>query len=191
VIDNFSRRILAWKLMPRLEPLTTCLVLLEAAKELGPMLDPANPATVMADSGVENVNSQVDELLGLRPLRRVLAQVEVAYSNSLIEAWWRSLKYGWLFLHHLHSFAALEKLIAWYVGEHNAVIPHSAFRGQTPDEMFFGRGDGIPDELDAARRQARVARLEANRSLNCERCRVGSATEAPSQAVALAEQKAA
>jgi hypothetical protein len=161
VIDNFSRRILAWKLMPRLEPLTTCLVLLEAAKELGPMLDPANPATVMADSGVENVNSQVDELLGLRPLRRVLAQVEVAYSNSLIEAWWRSLKYGWLFLHHLHSFAALEKLIAWYVGEHNAVIPHSAFRGQTPDEMFFGRGDGIPDELDAARRQARVARLEA------------------------------
>jgi putative transposase len=191
VIDNFSRRILAWKLMPRLEPMTTCLVLLEAAKELGPMLDPANPATVMADSGVENVNSQVDELLGLRPLRRVLAQVEVAYSNSLIEAWWRSLKYGWLFLHHLHSFAALEKLIAWYVGEHNAVIPHSAFRGQTPDEMFFGRGDGIPDELDAARRQARVARLEANRSLNCERCRVGSATEAPSQAVALAEQKAA
>ena len=92
---------------------------------------------------------------------------------------------------HLHSFAALEKLIAWYVGQHNAVIPHSAFRGQTPDEIFFGRGDRIPQELDAARRQARAARLEANRSLSCERCRVGSATEAPSQAVALAEQKAA
>ena len=115
----------------------------------------------------------------------------MVYSNSLIEEWWRSSKYGWLFLHHLHSFAALEKLVAWYVGEHNAVIPHSAFRGQTPDEMFFGRGDGIPDGLDAARRQARVVRLEANRSLSCERCRVGSATQAPSQAVALAEQKAA
>jgi hypothetical protein len=66
-------------------------------------------------------------------------------------------------LHHLHCFFLVEKLIAWYVGEHDAVIPHSAFRGQTPDEMFFGRGDGIRDELDAARRQDRTARLEANR----------------------------
>jgi hypothetical protein len=52
VIDNFSLRILAWKLMPRLEPMTTCLVLAPAAKELGPTLDPANPTTVTADSGV-------------------------------------------------------------------------------------------------------------------------------------------
>jgi len=42
----------------------------------------------MADSGVENVNGQVDELLDTGKLRRVLAQVEVSYSNSMIEAWW-------------------------------------------------------------------------------------------------------
>ena len=103
----------------------------------------------------------------------------------------RSLKCGWLFINRLDSFAALEKLIAWYVGEHNAVIPHSAFRGQTPDEMFLGRGDRIPEELDAARRQARAARLEANRSLSCERCRAGSTTEAASEPIAPEEQKAA
>ena len=45
VIDNFSRRILAWKLMPQLEPQTTCLVLVEAARQLGPMLDPTCPTT--------------------------------------------------------------------------------------------------------------------------------------------------
>ena len=44
--------------------------------------------TVMADSGVENVNGQVDELLDTGKLRRVLAQVEVSYSNLMIEAWW-------------------------------------------------------------------------------------------------------
>jgi putative transposase len=191
VIDNFSRRILAWKLAARLEPVTTCQVLAQAAKELCPTLDPANPTTVMADSGVENVNAEVDDLLGLHHLRLLLAQVEVAYSNSLIEAWWRSLKYGGLFLHDLHSFAALEKLIGWYVGEHNAVIPHSAFRGQTPDEMFFGRGDQIPDELDAARRQARADRLESNRALSCERCRAGSAMESAAESIALSEREAA
>jgi hypothetical protein len=101
------------------------------------------------------------------------------------------LKYSWLFLHHLRSFAALEKLIAWYVGQHNAVIPHSAFRGQTPDEMFFGRGDRIPEELDAASWQARAARLEANRSLSCERCRGGPTTVTPTEPLALPEWKAA
>jgi hypothetical protein len=104
---------------------------------------------------------------------------------------WRSLKYGWLFLHRLDSFAALEKLIAFYVPEFNRVMPHSAFHGQTPDEMFFGSGNAVPDELAAARKQARAARLEANRALSCERCRAGSTTEAPNEPIALEKQEAA
>jgi len=30
---------------------------------------------------------------------------------------------------------------------HNRVIPHSAFHGQTPDEMYFGTGDAVPADL--------------------------------------------
>jgi len=88
VIDNFSRRILAWKLAPRLEPATTCQVLAEAATQLPEL---GGPATLYADSGVENVNDPVDDLLGLGRLRRVLAQVEVTFSNSLVEAFWRAM----------------------------------------------------------------------------------------------------
>jgi putative transposase len=156
VIDNFSRRILAWKLMLRLEPATTCQVLAEAARQLGPMLDPTCPTTVMADSGVENVNSQVDDVLELHPLQRVVAQVEISFSNSLIENWWRSLKYGWLFLHQLDSFAALQKLIAFYVREFNQVVPHSAFYGQTPQAVHDRhRGHLQQSGRTSARRQPR------------------------------------
>jgi putative transposase len=49
---------------------------------------------VVGDSGVENVNGAVDALLGLGRLRRVLAQVEVDFSNSMIEAFWRSMKHN-------------------------------------------------------------------------------------------------
>ena len=77
----------------------------------------------MADSGVENVNDQVDDLLQLHPLRRVLAQIEISFSNSLIEAWWRGLKYHWLFINRLDSFAALEKLIAFYVRDSTRSCP--------------------------------------------------------------------
>jgi transposase InsO family protein len=65
VIDNFSRRILAWKVVLRLEPQTTCQVLIEAAKNLSVGGD---GATVVADSGGENVNHEVDDLLSLGQL---------------------------------------------------------------------------------------------------------------------------
>ncbi len=46
----------------------------------------------MADAGVENVNAQVDELIHTGVLRRPLAFTELKFSNSMIEACWRSLK---------------------------------------------------------------------------------------------------
>jgi putative transposase len=74
-------------------------------------------------------------------------------------------------LHPLDSFAALEKLISFYVEEYNSVIPHAAFAGQTPDEMYFGRGEQVPANLAVARARAREARLKANRNLSCQSCK--------------------
>ena len=45
--------------------------------------------------------------------------------------------------------------------EHNRLLPHSAFRGQTPDEMSFGTGDAVPADLTARAAVARRARVEA------------------------------
>jgi hypothetical protein len=48
-------------------------------------------------------------------LRRVLAQVEVTFSNSMIEAFWRSLKHSWIYLHSLDTVGALRRLVEFYV----------------------------------------------------------------------------
>lgn len=64
----------------------------------------------------------------------------------------------------------LEKLVAFYVDEHNTRLPHSAFRGQTPDEMYFGTGDHVPGELDGAKKDARNFRMEVNRATSCPMC---------------------
>jgi hypothetical protein len=53
------------------------------------------------------------------------------------------------------------------------LLPHSALRGQTPDKMYYGRGDQVPRELEQARLAARRARLEANRGLHCAVCPQG------------------
>ena len=88
----------------------------------------------------------------------------------MIEASWRSLKHQWLFLHSLDSPATVRRLVAFYVDQHNRVLPHSAFRGQTPDEMDFDTGDAMPADLRSRAAAARRARVDANRSASCTTC---------------------
>jgi putative transposase len=56
VIDNFSRRILAWRVADTFAPVHSVAVLLEASQ--GAMPSETTPV-VLADAGVENVNAQV------------------------------------------------------------------------------------------------------------------------------------
>ena len=125
---------------------------------------------MLVDGGVENYNSAVDQLVESGLLKRILAQTEIRYSNSLIESWWRVIKHQWLFLNTLDTAASVKKLVAFYVEQHNIHLPHSAFKGQTPDEMYFGTGDGIPKKLEEAKLKARELRLKSNRERNCHVC---------------------
>lgn len=166
IIDNYSRKILAWTVAARLEPMATCQVLLAAGKHVVS----AGRPLLYADSGVENVNGAVDATLVSACLDRVLAQVEVSFSNSMIEAFWRSLRHQWLYLNSLDTILRLRTLVEFFVDQHNTQMPHSAFEGQTPDEMYFGTAANLPDELAAARRKARAWRLDTNRAISCDRC---------------------
>jgi hypothetical protein len=99
-----------------------------------------------------------------------LALTDLKFSNSMIEAWWRSLKHQWLFLHSLDSVTTVRRRVGFYVDQHNRALPHSAFHGQTPDEMYFGSGKAVTADLQSRAAAARRARVEANRSASCEIC---------------------
>ncbi len=165
IIDNLSRRILAWKVSATFDPGITAVLLSKAGCGLS-----GQKPTLLADCGVENCNGAVERLIDSGVLKRQLALTEITFSNSLIESWWRVLKHQWLYLNTLDTVATLERLVGFYVGEHNTRLPHSAFRGQTPDEMYFGTGQQVPAELEAARHAARRTRLATNRKMRCPQC---------------------
>jgi len=167
VLDNFSRRILAWRLNDTFDTGTTAELLKEAASGLP---EGTVPSTVM-DSGVENLNGTVNELVSDGAIKRILAQVDIVGSNSMIEAWWRQLKHQWLYLNELDNANSVRKLVSFYVEQHNSVVPHFAFQGQTPDEMYFGTGAKVPVDLKEKRAIARAARLAHNRALSCDLCK--------------------
>ena len=170
VIDNFSRRILAWKTIAKFDPAITAEILNQAAEGVG--VDKfETPPQVMVDGGVENYNELVDAAIMTLKLKRQLAQTEITYSNSMIEAWWRVLKHQWLYLNQLDSCATVTKLVTFYVDQHNTHLPHSAFKGQTPDEMYDSTGAEVPAQLELARTTARAARRETNLAVSCRTCR--------------------
>jgi len=164
--------VLAWRVSERFDPANTVAILIEAARNIAPA---GTQPTVLADAGVENANAKIDKLIVSGVLRRVLAMTEIAFSNSMIESWWRTLKHQWLYLNTLDTLSSLQRLVELYVEEHNSRLPHSAFRGQAPDEMYFATGSRAPEELASRRTAARTARMEANRAVSCENCALNGA----------------
>jgi hypothetical protein len=68
-------------------PVNSVAVLLDASQAAA---SSDTAPVVLADAGVETVNAQVDALIHTGVLRRLLAFTELKFSNSMIEAWWRS-----------------------------------------------------------------------------------------------------
>ncbi len=64
----------------------------------------------------------------------------------------------------------MQRLVAFYVEAHNDVMPHSAFDGQTPNEVFFETGGAVVANLAAKRVQAQTERTAWNRSAGCGVC---------------------
>jgi len=93
VINNYSRRIVAWKLEKTFDASITAELLTNAATNLKE-LSTSTTATatssfipkVMMDNRIENFNKTMDALETEGSIKRVLAQADVRFSNSMIEA---------------------------------------------------------------------------------------------------------
>ena len=137
------------------------------AKELGLSLIP----NVFVDSGVENINSNVDRLVSDNLISRTIAQIEVEFSNSMIEMLFLRLKHHFLFTIPLTNIGALTKGVDFYLTESNNCMPHSTLKGATPEEAITGRWTQEKIlEMQEKAAAARLARTESNKSLRCQPC---------------------
>lgn len=59
--------------------------------------------------------------------------------NVFVERLWRSVKYEEVYLHAYALVPEAQADIGRYLGFYNAVRPHSALGGSTPDQIYFGQ----------------------------------------------------
>ena len=85
VLDNYSRKVLAWALQPKLTANTTRTLV---RKALNVVDNAATPVAVVTDGGSEN-----HVLAHLSDIKHLIAQVDIDQSNSLVGALWMSPSY--------------------------------------------------------------------------------------------------
>lgn len=135
IIDSFSKRILAFSFARSISGQATAALLRSAFESIVPK--PVEPIMLIADGGSENVNVSVKDYLAAVPVKLHVAHVDVAFSNSMIEAVNKILKYRYIFRKNIQSHHSVEPVIKESVLDYNA-RPHYSHRGLTPDEVYAG-----------------------------------------------------
>ena len=71
----------------------------------------------MCDQGTENINFEVDSLLEEQDIKRIVAQIDIDFSNSMVEALFKRMKHNYLFNHPLPSLEVLQEKLDYYIKE--------------------------------------------------------------------------
>ena len=166
VQDNYSRTILSYRVAESCKAENT-FANLETVLEKHLLPAGITSCMLLTDDGSENagpVRSLVESMLSPR-LTHLIAQRDIEFSNSMIEAVNKHLKYRFLYHQYIPDHAALIKYIEQAIEDYNN-RPHNVLNGLTPlevlNEKFFDK--------DACQQQmllARTARITENKKNKC------------------------
>lgn len=130
VMDWYSRRVLSWKLSNTMDT-GFCLEAVEEALHLYP-----TPEIFNTDQGSQFTSQDFTLLLKQHSIRISMDGKGRWMDNVFIERLWRSLKYECVYLHAFETGSQLRQGIHHWIDYYNNKRPHSAFAGQTPEEVY-------------------------------------------------------
>jgi len=109
VVDNFSRKILSWLVAGSVKAEYRRSTIEDALNKVG---QTHATVTLVTDGGPENKLQAFLDTLG-RPVEHKIALVDVHYSNSLIEASFKTAKYNYLYRMDIRDGNDLKKSFAF------------------------------------------------------------------------------
>ncbi len=164
--DNFSRAILSCKVATHCNAKIAFENLTDVYRQYLSQARIDN-CQLITDDGSENFGAVKNWIASSPslPIRHLVAQRDIDFSNSMIEAANKQLKYRFLYHHHIPNHLALVKYVEAAVQDYNN-RPHDVLWGLTPFEVLNGhRYDKVAHDQQTL--AAKICRIQENKKTKC------------------------
>ncbi len=162
IVDNFSRKILSWKTSLKIKADISFDNLKQACLENNLF---NNETELIVDGGSENKGAVDGFIVNHKNWKKIIAQKDIIFSNSIVEAVNKILKYQYIFKRSFSDFADINNNLGSFVDDYNN-RPHSVLK-LSPNDVALGKTFD-KDKYKEKLKEARAKRIKENKA--CDKC---------------------
>jgi len=167
VMDNYSRYILSWRIERVVSADIRLATIQEALLFAFGNSTPRTSVQLVTDGGPENANNTLKSFMkqNSRTIHQTIALRDIVQSNSMMEAFYKTTKYSFLYLQKIENYGKLHAVFKKWIQEYHEEKPHFALGIYTPKEVLDGadKFENYGERMKAAGQ----ARREFNKTVNC------------------------